>query len=446
MNEMERDLRDLGHRYWSDDSALRPEAPARGAASRHGRSLLPSGLIAAGTAVFLVVVLIGGILVTRSRTSTPTPAVVTGSIESLQMLSPSEGWGWSRNLVARTSDGGATFDVVTPPVLTPALEIWSMTAVDIDHAWVVVTNASGPLTTTRLYRTVDGGATWVALPFSVKANWITEGPTFIDSLHGWALTVDQTYNPPTSDVVLLRTVDGGESWSTVYETTARLTVSGTPAQTGDCQFGLPVFTSPNFGVDALTDCPGYSPSIAMTRDGGNTWRRVRVPSPDTDSPAGAAMSSGTAAPVFTSPTTGSVFSTVCVTITADECATYGAFFHTTDGGARWSPTTTLRIGSDLPVLSQGETWLVNACIGLCKSWEGTPSLLLHTDDEGTHWTSSPLASPLVLGGLHASHAFQFVDAEDGFDVTSGEFNRPMFYRTTDGGVTWSAFTPRFIAR
>jgi photosystem II stability/assembly factor-like uncharacterized protein len=251
MNEMERDLRDTGQRFWSDDSALRPNRRGRDGAGRHRRSVLPSGLVAAGTAAFLVVVLIGGILIARSRSSTPTPAVASSAIGSLQMLSPLDGWGWSRNLVARTSDGAATFDVVTPPVLTPALEIWSMTAVDIDHAWAVVTNASGPLTTTRLYRTVDGGATWAALPFAVTRNAITDGPTFIDSLHGWIETVEQTSSPPENHLVLLRTVDGGESWSTAYETTERLTVSGTPSQVGDCQFELPSFTTPLTCVAAL---------------------------------------------------------------------------------------------------------------------------------------------------------------------------------------------------
>ncbi len=346
------------------------------------------------------------------------------------------------NVVARTSDGGATLDVVTPLVLTPALEIWSMTALDIDHAWVVVTNATGSLTTTRLYRTVNGGATWVSVSFPVPANWVTDGPTFIDSLHGWAVIVEQTSSPPESHVALLRTIDGGESWSTAYETTARLSVGGTPSQVGACQFGLPVFTTPLFGVDALTDCPGGTPSIEVTRDGGTTWQRVSVPRPD--SPPGAATFSGTGAPVFTSPIAGSVFSTVCVTIKPNQCATYGAFFHTSDAGKTWSATTTLRVGVDLPLLSQGHAWIVNACIGFCLSWEGLPTLLLHTDDGGMHWTSTPLSAPLVLGGLHASHQFQFVNAEDGFDLTSGEFTRPAFYRTTDGGRTWTAFTPRLI--
>jgi photosystem II stability/assembly factor-like uncharacterized protein len=439
VNEMERDLRDLGQRFWSDDSILHPNRRRRDTAGAR-RSVLPSVLVGAGTAVLLIVVLMGGILITRSRTAPPTPAVATASIGSLQMLSPTDGWGWSHNVVARTTDGASTFDVVTPPVLTPALEIWSMTALDIDHAWVVVTNATGPLTTTRLYRTVNGGATWVAVALPVPANWVTDGPTFIDSLHGWAVIVEETSSPPQSHAALLRTLDGGESWSTVYETTARLSVGGTPSQVGACQFGLPVFTTPLFGVDALTNCPGGAPAIEMTRDGGATWQRVSVPHPD--SPPGAAMFSGTEVPVFTSPAIGSVFSIVCVTVEPNECSTYGAFFHTTDGGATWSSSAVVR--GDPPIVSSGAAWIVDGCIGLCPSWNGLPTLLLYTGDGGIHWTSSTLAAPLVLGGLHASHQFQFVNTEDGFDLTSGEFNRPMFYRTADGGKTWTAFTPRLV--
>jgi photosystem II stability/assembly factor-like uncharacterized protein len=443
MNEMERDLRDLGQRFWSDDRVLHPERGRR-ERTRRGRSVLPAALVGAATAVLVLAALIGGILITRSRHSMPTPAVAAPTIASLQMLTQTDGWGWSRNTVARTSDGAATFHVVTPPAVTAAWEIWTMTAIDVDHAWVVVTNASGPPTTIRLYRTVDGGATWIAAGLPAPPNWVTDGATFIDSLHGWVVIVGQTSDPPESQTVLLRTVDGGESWSTVYATTARLTVSGTPSQVGQCQFGLPSFTTPLFGIDALTDCPGGTPAIEMTQDGGVTWQRISVPRPD--SPPGAAMSSSTDVPVFTSPTAGSVFSTVCVTIKPNECATYGAFFHTSDAGETWSSTTTVRIGLDLPALVDGEAWIANACIGFCPSWDGSPAVLLNTVDAGQHWTAIPIAEKLVPGGFGGSHTFAFVNSMTGYDVTStGNLSgTPAYYRTNDGGKTWTQFTPRLI--
>jgi photosystem II stability/assembly factor-like uncharacterized protein len=442
---MERDLRDTGRRFWSDDSALRPNRRGRDGGGRRRRSVLSSGLVAAGTAAFLVVVLIGGILIARSRSSTPTPAraPTASSIWSVHMLSALDGWALGPRLVARTSDGAATFENVTPALIGSNMNVDAITAVDLEHAWIIVNNATGP-TVTRIYRTDDGGATWSALPYHEPADSSTVDLTFIDPDHGWAEVVVQVSNGAHT-VELLRTVDGGNVWKLVYQTTEHLTFTGTDLPVGGCQFGVPTFVTPLFGVAPMNECPHGTPYIETTRDGGATWKLIALPEPA--APSGEALFTETYVPAFASTEVGSVFATVCVgPNNMDQCAEYGAVMHTGDAGSTWSKSPTVRMGTDAPLTSPGETWIANACIGLCPSWHGTPSLLLHIDDGAAQWTASPLALTLDLGGLHATHQFQFINAEDGFDQTSSEFNSPKFYRTENGGMTWTAFTPRLVGR
>lgn len=436
MNEIDRDLHDLGLRLWPDETVLHPQRPRHKPSSQRRRSALLTVLVGTGTAVLVIAVVLAGVLLTRSRTATPAPATVARTIGAMHMLTANDGWGWSDDLVARTTDGGTTFVDVTPPGLGTHNAAVTLTSIDMEHAWVLVTRYRGSVPSSFVYRTDDGGTTWTSL----EINAGTTGLTFIDAQHGWAeaSVVTRVFGNQANHVELLRTVDGGVTWSTVYQTAERITISGTPSQTGQCQFSLPTFVTPLAGVAPMQGCPGPTPYIDLTKDGGTTWRQIALP--DLDAPPGAAVFTETMVPIFTSSSVGSVFATVCVAVKGTGCGTYGAFFRTTDGGLTWTATAIVR--GDPPLVSPGEAWVVEGCIGICPSWSGTPVLLLHTSDLGAHWTSSPLATALVLGGLHADHQFQFVNSQVGFDITAGEFEPTRYYRTDDGGITWTAFTPR----
>jgi photosystem II stability/assembly factor-like uncharacterized protein len=110
------------------------------------------------------------------------------------------------------------------------------------------------------------------------------------------------------------------------------------------------------------------------------------------------------------------------------------------------------VRGDTPLVSPGEAWVVAGCVGYCPSRDGTPVQLLHTTDGGAHWPAAPLAESLVLGGFHGAHTFQFINTHTGFDVTSLDSPitdpqvqpRVWFYRTDDGGLTWTQFHPLFV--
>jgi len=117
--------------------------------------------------------------------------------------------------------------------------------------------------------TTDGGKTWTELkdaagkgaPFAINDIW------FVDERIGWAAGGNQENN---EEDILLRTTDGGKTWTRV--------------QTGTAQFLRAVqFIDANRGwvvgmtIDAVDELPGPS-KILATVDGGRTWK-VQLTSP-----------------------------------------------------------------------------------------------------------------------------------------------------------------------
>jgi photosystem II stability/assembly factor-like uncharacterized protein len=410
--------------------------------------MLFSVAIGTCTALVLAGAIVGGLMLARSRMPRPvtTPpgiasGVGSGQILSLHMLSASEGWAWGQRLVARTTDGATFFDV-TPAGIGSGRVISSVTVLDAQHAWVLVDLAAGP-GSPSLYRTDDGGSTWVDLRIPAGAS----GVTFVDPNHGWALAGSTSPDSQTQTVQLLRTTDGGTTWVTAYQTVEQTPTDST--QTADCQFGDPTFVTPLVGFDPLSQCPGGNPFVDVTRDGGTTWRRVAVPRPD--APPGVTLFDDTVDPVFSSPEVGSLFAEVCVGPDGTGCYSYGDIAHTTDGGASWSSTSVVGAGaSGLVAVDPTVAWVPDGCIGGCASHANQQPALLHTTDGGLHWVAETL--PSALGpNLHGSQIFGFVNAQVGFAVTTQENlgGGPVFvhyYRTDDGGKHWTAFSPLVIHR
>ena len=116
-----------------------------------------------------------------------------------------------------TSDGGSTWVVRSLPGEVP----FASSFVDANHGWAIGVNAADfdvspvPAITLPLYKTDDGGVTWVPVPTNVLWGGL-DGPIdildFVDQNNGFAVRERYQANGISQ---LLRTMDGGRTWTVV---------------------------------------------------------------------------------------------------------------------------------------------------------------------------------------------------------------------------------------
>jgi photosystem II stability/assembly factor-like uncharacterized protein len=345
------------------------------------------------------------------------------------MITPSVGWGWGQDLVVRTTDGGTTLTGVTPR--NPGGVVYDGSVLDATHAWILAkTNRSGY---SRVFRSADGGRRW----FSSLIPGGLDQLTFVDARHGWAEFSTSVKNHYALRVTLLRTVDGGAHWTVVYRTTQRIPVEPN-VQTGQCQWSLPRFVTPLHGIVGLTCDRSERLQVDMTDDGGGHWHRIQLPTMPHQ--AGRVFFSSVQRPFVSGPHAVAL-AMLCVGRTW-SCTEYGSLYRSDDGGRTWRVgKTVVHVGITAIEADLRDAWLPYACLGSC----GRTPLLLRTQDGGAHWTA--LRLPARLGpNLHGGVRFQLVSASAGFAVEQQEFDpRTHFYRTTDGGRTFTEFQPRLVS-
>jgi photosystem II stability/assembly factor-like uncharacterized protein len=163
--------------------------------------------------------------------------------------------------VLRTTDGGAGWDVVD----VSKLQLKAIAATDETHAWVVgVAGAAlGDAGVATVRRTSDGGKTWTRTSF---ADVQLADVSFSDPRHGVLVALDRIWV----------TQDGGRSWSLSR------------------RLGMAVLTSACAG-DAYTSwVAGWGtqegmPFVLVTKNGGLTWRKLRI---DVQAPSAGSLQAG----------------------------------------------------------------------------------------------------------------------------------------------------------
>jgi photosystem II stability/assembly factor-like uncharacterized protein len=225
------------------------------------------------------------------------------TITYIDMMNASSGWGFGlakgdgASRVLRTSDGGATWQDVTPPKTPPPVEFGRDPVLpayqpamgffaDWKTAWIVYyeypfgsMNFRVDKNPVVVWHTEDGGEGWShSAPLAIDmTGWVDDhepwantfspvGLQFLEGgLTGWLLALVQSYGMGCCDAVLFRTEDGGATWVSI----------SAPAAWGAGGMGSMVFADANVGWIAARREPGYSGSVALsTQDGGRTWTHV----------------------------------------------------------------------------------------------------------------------------------------------------------------------------
>ena len=169
----------------------------------------------------------------------------------------------------RTDDGGMTW----MPIDIGGVKVAGICAIDILRTKriyqgkleprVIITAAGRVGGPTGMIRSVDGGATWTATDLSDTAGMILD-IKFLDEQTGLIFAATSR-DAASGNALILRTIDGGKSWTKVYQ-------SSRPAELiWKASF---VDATTGFATVMSYDQSATQKHIVKTTDGGKTWAEV----------------------------------------------------------------------------------------------------------------------------------------------------------------------------
>ncbi len=260
-----------------------------------------------------------------------------------------------------------------------------------------------------LLRTTDGGRTWSSKP-ALNSTAYVLAATFVDPDHGWLLVRSdaRTAAPPE----LLRTQDGGAAWTDL----------GSPARGTDQAFRVQ-FTDRETGwLDSIS----AQPYAYKSEDAGATWRQVPLPAPPGGWPAAGQFF------VAAQPTQGvGVIATVAAftqtvgrTGIGERVVGYPPLtVHAYDGGVPVSYTYATFVDL-IPTRGAGTAWTEHR--NGSAQYQAPNQVELGSLDGGATW--SVIAPPSAPGAIGYS------DAENWWWIGSG-----VWTTSSDGGTTWTPY-------
>jgi len=274
------------------------------------------------------------------------------------------------------------------------------------HAWAVAEMMD---LTGIILRSDDGGRRWsVAFtesprpPLVPSQLWAVD---FVEQETGWVV----------GDSELLKTVDGGRTWTSQFQSN--------PSFVDDSTFQRVAFVDSNRGIlagraDYLVHPPHPGPGAPLllfyTRDGGEHWR-----------------------PASVEPSGGTVTPSIClfpngVALRADSCEV----LRSENFGESWSristqPDLATTCSDRIACLDSGAVWLVGTSLNAL----GVP-VMLHSDDYGRTWQDESDRSPAMIApGIDD---LLFLSPMLGWTAAEGipPSYQPLLLHTADGGRPW----------
>ncbi len=349
-------------------------------------------------------------------TETPVPATLSAPQVSapqfalLRMIDVSHGWAVTPNALLRTADGGVTWYDVSMNGVSDGLDTTSSFFLDADRAWILIADASGPLSGGTLFHTKDGGVSWTstAVPFG---GGILD---FLDPSQGWIMA-DRGMAAGSMAVAIYQTRDGGQNWEQVYANDPNLADSADSLPFSGDKTG---FTSVDMQHAWVSGTVPVNNAIYLygTSDGGRTWFAPKLSMPDGVGDT-QVISYG---PQFFSQQDGLFFTLMYGNINKLY------IYVTHDSGQTWTPTTT-------PVPNGGAADFISIDDGFV--WDSNQFYITH--DGGDTWSK---VLPNVSFGQDFA-AMDFVTTKVGWVIVSDSNGKRALYKTTNGGLAWDKISP-----
>jgi photosystem II stability/assembly factor-like uncharacterized protein len=253
----------------------------------------------------------------------PAASGTDAEFRGLSTAGPSVIWvSGTRGRYARSTDGGRSWHTDSVPSAS-ALDFRAVHALDARRAWLM-SSGDADKGQARIYRTTDAGAHWSLVYSTDQKGVFLDAIAFWDAQHGVAIS-----DPVDGRFFLITTNDGGGSWSRIPPdripvalqgeaafaasgtcltlegesniwigtgggATARVyhsvdrgrtwTVDATPIHAGSASSGIfsVAFRDSRHGAAVGGDYQmirGGLPNVALTEDGGHTWRVAKGPLP-----------------------------------------------------------------------------------------------------------------------------------------------------------------------
>jgi photosystem II stability/assembly factor-like uncharacterized protein len=353
-------------------------------------------------------------------TTSGAPYPLLGSV-SMHMVNASTGWaaGSGTDRILRTTDGGDHWNDVTPK--NARLGNWATFFLDANNAWLASSLQPGSPTkdfSVEIYRTSDGGSTWLHVGTPSPGWGFPAALDFVDRQRGWLfIKQDGTLQTPGSDMVaLFGTTDGGASWNQLSQTDTSGIAGHLPQA---CSKLNPVFLSASTGWIPGSCGAGGGYFLYVTRDGGQNWAAVALRMP----PAGTLTCDCEIGSLrFWDNQHGAL---VLDGAYQDARGYAQNFLYTTiDGGRSW------QLGPLLPAnafsvyfLDAAHAWTLDA----------KANNLLFSGDGGLHWST---AGTIPSNSNGVVMDFQFVTSRVGWALGADSRGLPIL-KTVDGGATWT---------
>jgi len=339
------------------------------------------------------------------------PLVDAPALVDIHFVNSLDGWGKTDKQIVRTNDGGITWYNVTPPDLTEAGYVVNLSVLDNDHIWLQKADTANYPESGFLYHTLDGGLTWT----SSKDPFSEARLSFLDKNNGWAF-VGLGAGAGSDAVAVYQTTDGGSSWNQTYTNDPSNSNAGDSLPMGGLKSGLTPLNMQTAWVSGVVYSDG-TVYLYRTDDGGAHWSQVTSlslpPVAQTTQVGFQPVQIVSAQSAF-----------VTVRIPADQSQM--AVYVSNDAGNTWTLTPTLiPNGNQADFLSATEAVIYN----------GEQFYVTH--DAAQTWSQ---VTPNVAFGDNFA-LMDFVNTSTGWVLTADADNHRSFYRTDDGGVTWSSVIP-----